>query len=534
MSVNDFERYAFPLIRRVLPSLIEAEILSGRRAPMVQHPSCPECKQQMRYQSQTLPDGRMTQWWVCESTLHHPLCPECDSPTILRLALQGPNVGKHFWGCSSFPKCKGTVPYPLNEQSDMLAFTKKLCREMGETNEDWKLYDDSLWLDERHLSGWYREAWKKGELTLDHVALDQLEVPIEALQHASRIIFYPTEMDNPQRLKVLKSSTEILGVYPVETYKPEIPKHVLDVRGRSQGRMSEAAAVMVEAAKKAIKAGCEHLVFDTMAHPEGSGVKNKRHCECCHQACYFEKYDEVSEDSGIPLKHEWRTWHVICDPCMTRAHGRYKTRLRQMPADYRQFVYAAMPQIRRQGLRQLDDSRPPEKPACFGGIKSMYVDEHKSHECMLCIHEHKCHAEAFEFWRTEAHPDECHCEQCESKRKSLVDQIVDLSNDIKRKERETGKVPNTIPPKSLSMPIVKHKLPSLPSDQIVAVQPMTARSENIFMEKNADGTQTMCFKPSTPYNWRYVLRPVVKLERRRSSGWDPESCGASRRDGWDS
>jgi hypothetical protein len=268
--------------------------------------------------------------------------------------------------------------------------------------------------------------------------------------------------------------------------------------------------------------------------PARSGVKNKRHCECCHQACFFEQYDEVSEDEGIPKQHEWRTWHVICDKCLERTEGRYKARLRQMPAEYRQFVYAAMPQIRRQGLRQLDDASPPEKPACFGGIKSMYVDEHKSHDCMLCIHEHKCHAEAFEFWRTEEHPDECHCEQCESKRKPLIDQIIDLSNDIKRKERETGKVPNTIPPKSMSMPIVKHKLPSLNTDDIVSAQPMTARSENVFMEKTADGTQTMCFKPSKPYDWRYVLRPVVKLERRRSSGWDPESSGASRRDGWDS
>lgn len=496
---------------------------------MVQHPLCPDCKQEMQLHEKQLAGTGVqpvTRWWECSQLSHHPSCPDCESEMIVRLASRGPNEGKYFWGCRTFPECRGTRPFG----DPLVLFTKKLCREMGETAEDWKNYDDSLWLDERHLNGFYREGWKKGTLTLDHVAVDQLEIPIEALYHAERIIFFPTLQDNPQRLKVLKSGTDILGVYPIKSFKCEIPKRVLDMRGRSQGRMAEATDVMLKAVGKALK----DAFFDTMAHPEGTGIKHKRHCECCHQACYFEKYDEVSEDAGIPLKHEWRTWHVICDPCMTRAHGRYKARLRQMPAEYRQFVYAAMPQIRRQGLRQLDDASPPEKPACFGGIKSMYVDEHKSHDCMLCIHEHKCHAEAFEFWRKEEHPDECHCEQCESKRKPIVDQIIELSNDIKRKERETGKVPNTIPPKSLSMPIVRHKLPSLNTDDIVSAQPMTARSENVFMEKNSDGTQTMCFKPSTPYNWRYVLRPVVRLERRRSSGWDPESSGASRRDGWDS
>lgn len=512
-------------------------------------PQCTVCHEEMHLHEKLLAGPGVqpvTRWWECGDLSHRPSCPECESEMIVRLAQRGPNEGKHFWGCKTFPECRGTRPFG----DPLVLFTKKLCLEMGETAKDWKNYDDNLWLDERHLNGFYREGWKKGTLTLDRVALDQLEVPIEALHHASRIIFYPTEMDNPQRLNLLKSSTDICGVYPInvcgffvvtigaraserthhKSFKLEIPKHVLDMRGRSQGLMAEATDTMLKAVGIFIDR-CRKNIAEV---PARSGVKNKRHCECCHQACYFEKYDEVSEDPGIPLKHEWRTWHVICDPCMTRAHGRYKTRLRQMPAEYRQFVYAAMSQIRRQGLRQLDDASPPKKPACFGGIKSMYdVNGHKSHDCMLCIHEHKCHDEAFEFWHTEEHPDECHCEQCESKRKPIVDQIIELSNDIKRKERETGKVPNTIPPKSLSMPIVRHKLPSLNTDDIVAAQPMTARNENIFMEKNADGTQTMCFKPSKPYDWRYVLRPVVKLERRRSSGWDPESSGASRRDGWD-
>jgi restriction system protein len=36
-------------------------------------------------------------------------CPKCGSSMILREAKQGQNIGKNFWGCSNFPKCRGTV-----------------------------------------------------------------------------------------------------------------------------------------------------------------------------------------------------------------------------------------------------------------------------------------------------------------------------------------------------------------------------------------------------------------------------------------
>jgi len=36
-------------------------------------------------------------------------CPKCGSSMILRTTKKGDNVGKKFWGCSSFPKCRGIV-----------------------------------------------------------------------------------------------------------------------------------------------------------------------------------------------------------------------------------------------------------------------------------------------------------------------------------------------------------------------------------------------------------------------------------------
>jgi len=37
-----------------------------------------------------------------------PLCPVCDRGMVLRTAKKGKNVGEQFWGCSAFPKCRGT------------------------------------------------------------------------------------------------------------------------------------------------------------------------------------------------------------------------------------------------------------------------------------------------------------------------------------------------------------------------------------------------------------------------------------------
>lgn len=40
-----------------------------------------------------------------------PVCPKCGSPMILRTVRKGDNAGNKFWGCSTYPTCRGIVPY---------------------------------------------------------------------------------------------------------------------------------------------------------------------------------------------------------------------------------------------------------------------------------------------------------------------------------------------------------------------------------------------------------------------------------------
>ncbi len=37
-----------------------------------------------------------------------PSCPSCGQPMILRTSKRGSNAGNQFWGCSTYPACKGT------------------------------------------------------------------------------------------------------------------------------------------------------------------------------------------------------------------------------------------------------------------------------------------------------------------------------------------------------------------------------------------------------------------------------------------
>lgn len=39
-----------------------------------------------------------------------PNCTLCGRPLVLRSARQGPRAGSQFWGCSSYPECRGTQP----------------------------------------------------------------------------------------------------------------------------------------------------------------------------------------------------------------------------------------------------------------------------------------------------------------------------------------------------------------------------------------------------------------------------------------
>lgn len=52
---------------------------------------------------------RHVQSIVAEKTMKH-LCPKCGSEMILRETKKGENIGKQFWGCSAFPKCREIKP----------------------------------------------------------------------------------------------------------------------------------------------------------------------------------------------------------------------------------------------------------------------------------------------------------------------------------------------------------------------------------------------------------------------------------------
>jgi restriction system protein len=38
-----------------------------------------------------------------------PACPRCSQPMVRRTAKKGANAGKDFWGCSHYPRCRGTA-----------------------------------------------------------------------------------------------------------------------------------------------------------------------------------------------------------------------------------------------------------------------------------------------------------------------------------------------------------------------------------------------------------------------------------------
>ena len=39
-----------------------------------------------------------------------PHCPSCNNLMVLRHARRGASAGQSFWGCSTYPTCKGTRP----------------------------------------------------------------------------------------------------------------------------------------------------------------------------------------------------------------------------------------------------------------------------------------------------------------------------------------------------------------------------------------------------------------------------------------
>lgn len=47
-----------------------------------------------------------------------PRCPNCGSEMVLRTARSGSSQGEKFWGCSSFPKCRGILKYVTKDAQE--------------------------------------------------------------------------------------------------------------------------------------------------------------------------------------------------------------------------------------------------------------------------------------------------------------------------------------------------------------------------------------------------------------------------------
>lgn len=55
------------------------------------------------------PDGRLILDRAEKASSRTPPCPLCRNPMQLKVAKQGPRSGKRFFGCSTFPDCRGTI-----------------------------------------------------------------------------------------------------------------------------------------------------------------------------------------------------------------------------------------------------------------------------------------------------------------------------------------------------------------------------------------------------------------------------------------
>jgi len=92
-------------------------------------PECPDCGKPMVQRVAKKGDKKGKVFWGCsdypkckatmqiekEISLNQDiasdvtLCPECNEPMVRRSSKKGGNVGKEFWGCRAFPKCRGVV-----------------------------------------------------------------------------------------------------------------------------------------------------------------------------------------------------------------------------------------------------------------------------------------------------------------------------------------------------------------------------------------------------------------------------------------
>ena len=99
-------------------------------------PACPQCGAAMVKRSVKVGKNIGKEFWGCATypkckgilnfngdesevgkseLVDAPDCPKCHKPMVERFSKKGDNAGKAFWGCSDFPKCKSTLQKETSE-----------------------------------------------------------------------------------------------------------------------------------------------------------------------------------------------------------------------------------------------------------------------------------------------------------------------------------------------------------------------------------------------------------------------------------
>jgi len=84
-----------------------ARFASGRNLTLVDGPKLQALLKQARAARQATPEAPLRAPAPAASPAI-PSCPRCGAPMVRRVARQGTNAGKPFWGCTTYPACRGT------------------------------------------------------------------------------------------------------------------------------------------------------------------------------------------------------------------------------------------------------------------------------------------------------------------------------------------------------------------------------------------------------------------------------------------
>ena len=130
ISQETLQRVAEKLVLHHKPFAIDYRASFGLNDNQpVESPSCPVCGSTMLLREAKKGKTEGKKFWGCPQfpkcrgvveleevvlpevikTEDEPLCPKCNGAMVKRVSKQGKNIGKEFWGCKDFPKCRGAV-----------------------------------------------------------------------------------------------------------------------------------------------------------------------------------------------------------------------------------------------------------------------------------------------------------------------------------------------------------------------------------------------------------------------------------------